>query len=153
MDHVTFTIPPAAYAVDNMLGNACTIAVSYSSNDSNPFIFGDPFLRSFYTTFNFKDNRVETAVSIHALAGTTMTSVMATKIIIGIVFGIFFGLLFIFLGTCYYCKYKKRKSLEIGGSTNGRSRLIEEREAGARPDEEISESVVNGEDKTYLLNQ
>jgi hypothetical protein len=33
LDHVTFTIPPAAYAVDNMLGNACTIAVSYSSND------------------------------------------------------------------------------------------------------------------------
>jgi len=97
--------------VDNILGNACTLAVSYSSNDSNPFIFGDPFLRSFYTTFNFKNNRVETAVSIHAVPGTTITAVMATKIIIGIVFGVFFGILFTVLGICYYCKYKKRKAL------------------------------------------
>ena len=63
LDNLTFTIPPSVYAVDGMLNNACTIAVSYSSNDSTPFIFGDPFLRSFYTTFNFKKDRVELAVS------------------------------------------------------------------------------------------
>jgi len=122
--HVTFTIPPAAYAIDNILGNACTLGVSYSSDDYNPFIFGDPFLRSFYTTFNYKDNRVETAVSIHAVPGTIITAVMATKIIIGITFGVFFGALFIILALCYYYKYKKRKALEIGGDGSGRTKLM-----------------------------
>jgi len=55
---------------------------------------------------------VETAVSIHAVSGTTITAVMATKYIIALSLGIFFAVLLIFVGICCYCKYKKRKALK-----------------------------------------
>ena len=56
--------------LNDTLGHKCVLMVSYVSDNQGLYILGDTFLRSFYTTFNFKLNQLQMAVSAKAPEGT-----------------------------------------------------------------------------------
>jgi hypothetical protein len=58
LDYVVYTIPPAGYLVENLLGHKCTVAVTSTGSDFSPFIFGDTFMRNFYVTFDYRKKKV-----------------------------------------------------------------------------------------------
>ena len=45
------------------------------------YILGDPFLRNFYTTFDYEDNQMSLAVSSTAALGTTITRYYSVAVI------------------------------------------------------------------------
>lgn len=50
---MSYTIPPAGYLLDNYGTHACVIGLSYISDSNNMYILGDPFIRSFFTSFDY----------------------------------------------------------------------------------------------------
>lgn len=69
---MSYIIPPAGYLLDNYGPHACTVAVSYISDSYNMYILGDPFIRSFYTAFDYETNQVMLAVNVNAPNGTSI---------------------------------------------------------------------------------
>jgi hypothetical protein len=63
------TIPPTGYLLDNSLGYRCLVAVASSGSETAPYIFGDTFIRNYYTTFDYKKKTVSFAVSANAPVG------------------------------------------------------------------------------------
>ncbi len=66
---VRMTIPPTGYLLENALGYSCLIAVASSGSETAPYIFGDTFIRNYYTTFDYKKKTVSFAVSANAPVG------------------------------------------------------------------------------------
>jgi hypothetical protein len=48
-----YVIPPAGYLIEDTFGHKCVIAVSYISDAHEEYILGFPFMRSFYTIFDY----------------------------------------------------------------------------------------------------
>lgn len=65
-----YVIPPQGYLLDSYGGHTCAIAVSYVLDSYNMYILGDPFIRSFYTTFDYGNNKIMLAVNVNAPEGT-----------------------------------------------------------------------------------
>ena len=72
LSNMSYSIPPAGYLLDNYGPHACAIAVSYISDTYNMYILGDPFIRSFYTAFDYETNQVMLAVNVNAPNGTSI---------------------------------------------------------------------------------
>jgi hypothetical protein len=53
LSNMSYIIPPAGYLLNGYGPHACAIAVSYISDSYNMYILGAPFVRSFYTAFDF----------------------------------------------------------------------------------------------------
>jgi hypothetical protein len=66
---VLLTIPPLGYLLDNAIGYRCLIAITSSGSETTPYIFGDTFIRNYYTTFDYKKKTVSFAVSANAPLG------------------------------------------------------------------------------------
>ncbi|KAJ3324140.1 Vacuolar protease A [Boothiomyces sp. JEL0866] len=60
----TYSIPPSIYIRD--LGNQCFSGVSGGISNGEPIIFGDTFMRQFYTVFDVDNKQVKFAVSNQA---------------------------------------------------------------------------------------
>ena len=65
-----YVIPPRGFLLDNYNGHTCAIAVSYVQDSYNMYILGDPFIRRFYTTFDYGNNKIMLAVNVNAPEGT-----------------------------------------------------------------------------------
>lgn len=52
------------------MGNTCAVTVSWIADSHNFYLLGDAFIRSFYTQFDYGNNEVMLAVSVHAPKGT-----------------------------------------------------------------------------------
>ncbi|KAJ3314432.1 Vacuolar protease A [Boothiomyces sp. JEL0838] len=57
----TYSIPPSIYIRD--LGNQCFSGVSGGISNGEPIIFGDTFMRQFYTVFDVDNKQVKFAIS------------------------------------------------------------------------------------------
>ena len=60
LENTYYTITPEGYTFsgDNKKKYKCTVAISYNDDHQGLFILGDTFLRSFVSTFNFKDGTI-----------------------------------------------------------------------------------------------
>lgn len=128
LDNVVYTIPPEGYLVDGLLGNKCTVAVqSTGSDSSSPFIFGDTFMRNFYITFDYKNQKMQLAVSANAPAGTTIEVTPDVWKIVWITVVVIVCLTIVGCLTAYCCrKYKEKKQArERGSSLTQKSRLLD----------------------------
>lgn len=72
LSNMSYVIPPAGYLLENYNLHACAIAVSYISDSHNMYILGDPFIRNFYTAFDYSTNKIILAVNANAPSGTSI---------------------------------------------------------------------------------
>jgi hypothetical protein len=63
---VPFTIPPSIYVIDNLDGN-CFSGVSQFTQFGGPSIFGDIFLRAYYSIYDKTEKRVGFAQAVHPI--------------------------------------------------------------------------------------
>lgn len=70
----TYTMPPEAYAMTNFHQKKCAVAISYSGQGQTTANFGDTFMRSFVTTYDYGKNEMRLAVNINAVEGVTIES-------------------------------------------------------------------------------
>ena len=70
LDFTVFTIPASEYTFDryNYTGKHffCQVAINALSDRAGMYILGDPFLRTFPTTFDYANNKMELGISVHA---------------------------------------------------------------------------------------
>lgn len=102
LNNMSYIIPPAGYLIDNYDGDGqCVIAVSFISDSNNMYILGDPFIRSFFTSFDYKQKRVLLAVSANAPDGTRIDrgQILNGWQIFGIFIAITIGALMLCIGS------------------------------------------------------
>ena len=71
------------------------------------YILGDPFLRTFTTTFDYKEKKMDVAININAPSGARIVSKLSYLEIFFIVVACL--LVAGCLGLCGYCIWKKNK--------------------------------------------
>ena len=118
-----FTLPPAAYTYFDDYLQQCAVAVSPTPDSQGIYILGDPFLRTFTTTFDYKEEEMELGINANAPDGVTIEKKLSTWAIFGIVAASIFVVALLVLAG-YFC-YKRRKrniaahSHKIGGGGKG----------------------------------
>jgi len=107
LSNMSYIIPPTGYLINGYGPHACAIAVSYISDSYNMYILGAPFVRSFYTSFDYESNQVMLAVNVNAPNGTTIDvgQRLSGWQIFGIFIAITIGALFVIIGS--FCFIKK----------------------------------------------
>ena len=119
-----FTLPPEAYTYedDETGSTTCYVAVNSLPDNNGIYILGDPFLRTFTTTFDYSEKKMELGININAPEGTKIESKLSTWAIFGIVSACIVVVALILLAI-YFC-YRRRKrniaahSHKIGGGKN-----------------------------------
>ena len=70
---MTFTMPPSTYTFNledpDTLESICIVAISSLPEDQSVHILGDPFLRTFTTTFDYGTQQMGLALNINAPEG------------------------------------------------------------------------------------
>ena len=110
-----FTLPFEGYAFDaeDSSGAAqCIIAVNHVSDSSGLYILGDPFLRTFTTTFDYKNGKMEVGINTNAPAGTKIEKKLSTWVIFGIVVAAFILVAIIGVAIFYFYKRCRRNTVE-----------------------------------------
>lgn len=132
LDDVVFTLPPKAYLVDDILTFSCGVVIASTGDYSSPYIMGDTFMRNFYVTFDFKNEKMELAVSANAPRGVTMEKKLWLKAVCWTAFALFILIIIICcLKSCYNkcCREAKKKTIWIRSGTaiggDGKNRLLE----------------------------
>jgi hypothetical protein len=83
-------------------------------------------MRNFYVTFDYKNNKMQLAVSSNAPAGTSIEATPDVAKIIWIVLAVVASISIVAcIVGCYCLKRKDKKRRSIGGSACGKSRLLD----------------------------
>jgi hypothetical protein len=112
---VMMTIPPSGYLLDNVLA-MCLLAVGTSGSDTQPFIFGDTFIRNYYTTFDYKKKIVSFAVSSNAPEGVKVERDFTGWVIFGIILSVIAGVIILGAILIKIIQCKKKTGVTIGGT-------------------------------------
>lgn len=105
--------------------------MSYLADQQGLYILGDPFLRTFYSTFNYKTDQVCLAVSSNAPPGTHISRYYSSAVIaLFIAFSVAATIVvFVIIYKCY----KKQQYVSPQPNRNGLdSRLVRDYEAHPR---------------------
>lgn len=129
---MNFTIPVESYTYDCTVN--CCIALAHISDSDEEYIFGIPFLRSYYSIFNYSEKKVGLAVNSNAPSGVSMIAATSTPsstsdslsggAIAGIIIGLLVVLVIIVVIICMVNKRKNQaRSIDIDGAAKLTSQL------------------------------
>lgn len=95
-----FTVPPLYYLIDihqQVKGDLCLVGVQPLSDDGS-YVLGEPFLRAWYTIYDFENNRVGVALSHDSTAAkvTPFPTWALVLIIISSVIAVIAGMAYFF---------------------------------------------------------
>ena len=112
LNYNVFTLPPAAYTFtisDNADTEACLIAVQPLPENTGVNILGDPFLRTFTTTFDYASQQMQLSINVNAPAGTKIEKLLSPLEYfgIGLVVVVLIAILIAIACCCYRAKKKR----------------------------------------------
>ena len=111
LDFTVFVLSPRDYTFDRFdwqTGKTfCQVTVVALPDSQGLYILGDPFMRSFTTTFDYQNNKMELSLNPSPTNGASAYTVMTnlTKFLIVLAVLLVLGILGVL---CYFC-YKKCK--------------------------------------------
>ena len=127
-------MPPEAYTYYDNQTDICNVAVNSLPDSNGIYILGDPFLRTFTTTFDYSEQKMVIGKNINSPHGTKIRSKLSPWAIFGIVVACLVVVALIALAV--FCCYRRRKrniaahSHKIGGGGNSSYKSVWTGQAG-----------------------